>query len=39
MARVSSKRTMRDLQLVIFDCDGVLVDSEVHLKTNCSPAR
>lgn len=27
MARVISKRTMRDLQLVIFDCDGVLVDS------------
>jgi len=29
MARGSSGRLVRDLQLVIFDWDGVLVDSEV----------
>jgi HAD superfamily hydrolase (TIGR01509 family) len=29
LARIDSGRPMRDLQLVIFDCDGVLVDSEV----------
>jgi HAD superfamily hydrolase (TIGR01509 family) len=29
MARISSRRPLRDLELVIFDCDGVLVDSEV----------
>jgi HAD superfamily hydrolase (TIGR01509 family) len=28
VARVSNMHSMRDLQLVIFDCDGVLVDSE-----------
>ncbi len=29
MAQTTSRRPTRDLQLVIFDCDGVLVDSEV----------
>jgi HAD superfamily hydrolase (TIGR01509 family) len=29
MARATSRRPTRDLRLVIFDCDGVLVDSEV----------
>src|SRR6202167_739684 len=29
MAKPTARRPARDLQLVIFDCDGVLVDSEV----------
>ncbi|HWX46264.1 MAG TPA: HAD-IA family hydrolase [Solirubrobacteraceae bacterium] len=29
MAKTTARRSARDLQLVIFDCDGVLVDSEV----------